>query len=454
MALRKKSTGSPKMMTPDTRIDNALVWFNGKLQPLSLVIAGEQVSALVAPADAGHHPVQRVVDARGLWLLPGGVDLHVHISDGAETFTPGTCCAAAGGITTVLDMAPFHACVTPEQLRAKAAAAEVACVVDFGLVAGIVVDASDLEHLQTLADSGAAYFKVFQPSEPPLSTETLWKAVQAAAHTGLRLGLHAEETACLLPLSDPRDPYSFPRSRPAVAETSAVAQLIEMARAAGAPVHVCHISASRTAELVAWGKAQGVDLTCETTPHFLALDEEAFAYYGARVKTTPPLRSQEDMAALWQALRDGVIDAIACDHYIESLAPQPADVELIPTAGAGIGGLETSLPMLMDAVMSGELSLKRFVEASAEIPATLAGLAHRKGRLAAGMDADFVLWDPQGSWTVRPQGDFSRVDTSPFFNWELHGKICATWLRGQPVWNENTITAPAGYGRWAISRKG
>ncbi len=440
-------------MKDSLRIDNGLVWTANSLRPLSVVIQDGRIHALPEANLASQFPVDQVISAPGYWVLPGGIDLHTHISDGAETFLPGSSCAAAGGITTVLDMAPFHACVTEKQLIEKAALAQSECVVDFGLVAGIVIDESDLAHLAELASAGAAYFKVFQPSEPPVSVETLWKAVQAAARTGLRLGLHAEESACLLPVGDSSDPLSFAHSRPAIAETSTVAQLVEMARAAGAPVHVCHVSCGRTADLVAWGKAQGVDITCEVPAQYLVLDENAFSIYGSRVKTTPPLRPCADTEQLWQALSDGVIDAIACDHYTESLTPLPLEPQYIPSSAAGIAGLEVSLPLMMDAVLNGKLSLKRFVEATAITPARLAGIS-AKGRIAVGMDADFAIWDPQISWQVSPHGDFSRLATTPFNGWMLKGRLCQTWLRGGLVWNGDQICVPAGYGRWKNSKKG
>jgi len=448
------NSGHNLEMLPSFRIDNGMVWVDNSLRPLSIVIQDDKIIALPDSDSAHKFQAQQVVDASGCWILPGGVDLHTHISDGAETFFPGSCCAAAGGITTIFDMAPFHACVTQKQLSEKSDLAHSSCVIDFGLVAGIVVDTSDLTELDEMSKAGAAYFKVFQPSEPPVSTNTLWNAVQTAARTGLRLGLHAEETAFLLPPGDPNDPLSFPHSRPAIAETSSAALLIEMARAAGAPIHICHVSSGSTVDLIAWGKAQGVDLTCEVPAHYLVLDESAFSIYGARVKTTPPLRSSTDCEKLWQALEDGVIDAIACDHYTESLIPLPIELELINSSAAGIAGLEVSLPLIMDAVLNDRLSLSRFVKATSEKPAKIAGISHKKGQIATGMDADLSFWDPQISWKVAPSGEFSRIATTPFNGWQLKGQLKQTWVRGHVVWNEDNICVPAGYGRWIKSKKG
>jgi allantoinase len=446
-----------------TRIDNGQVWSNGGLQQLSVLIEDERVAALIASDAALQIQADHVIDASGLLILPGGIDMHVHVSDGAETFASGTRCAAVGGITTVLDMAPFHGCITVEQFKEKVARAEAECVVDIGLVAGIVVSLDDLSELGELAHLGAAYFKVFMPAMPPVTARELWAAVCTAAHTGLRLGLHAEESACLQSEVNWSDPLGFPRSRPVVAESAATAQVLEMARAAGAPVHICHVSAARTADLIAIAKAHGVDVTAEVPPHFLLLDESEFARRGPRVKTTPPLRTCADVEMLWEALADGTLDALACDHFLGQLPDLSADAgragELLSydpgrmrDAPAGIGGLELSLPLVFSAgVREGRLSLKRFVEVTAERPAAIAGLAPRKGRLTAGADADLTFIDPDAEWTVASQGDFSRAQTTPYAGWRLRGRVKRTLVRGRTVWDGERITAEPGWGRHAAS---
>ena len=429
------------------RIDNARVWSGDGLQQISIVVHGEKIAALIRPEEADSFPVENVVDASGLWILPGGIDMHAHISEADETFPRGTSCAASGGITTVFDMAPFHACITAEQLQQKTVEAEANSVIDVGLIGGIVIENSDLDHMEELAEAGTAFFKVFQPAEPPVSTETIWKAVQTAARTGMRLVLHAEDPSFLLPLGDPRDPLCFPHSRPAVAETSLVAQVIDMARAAGAPIHICHISTGRTAELVAWGNSHGIDVTCETTPHYLLLDETDFAVYGARVKTTPPLRTKRDCQELWQALECGVIDAIISDHYTESSETLPMGAEFIPDAAAGIAGLELALPLIMHEVLEGRLSLQRFVEATATTPAKLASISTLKGSIMPGMDADLAFWDPNASWVIAPTAEFSRIHTTPFAGRTLNGRVTQTWVRGKQVWDGSKIQVVPGYGR-------
>jgi dihydroorotase-like cyclic amidohydrolase len=220
-----------------------------------------------------------------------------------------------------------------------------------------------------------------------------------------------------------------------------------MAHAAGAPIHICHVSAAQTADVIANAKARNIDITAEVPPHFLLLDESEFARQGARVKTTPPLRSKQDNDALWMALVEGVIDALACDHFLGRLDPVPLDVLQMESAGAGIASLELSLPLLFSTgFKTGRMSLQRFVQVTSGKPAQIGGLQHRKGDLVPGYDADLVIWDPEGEWKISSHGEFSRNDLSPYRDWEIKGRISQTFVRGQPVWNGTNIIAPDGWG--------
>ncbi|MCL4394865.1 MAG: dihydroorotase family protein [Chloroflexi bacterium] len=386
-------------------------------------------------------------------ILPGGVDMHVHIHDGAETCSQGTQAAARGGITTVVDIAPFHVCATAAGFEARRKQFEREAVVDVNLAAGIVVAHQDLAELGAIKQLGASYFKVFMPSQPPVDTALVWSAVQAAARTGLRMALHAEEMGCVSADVNWEHPLGFAHSRPVVCETAATALALEMARAAGAPVHICHVSAGRTAELVDHYRAGGTDVTAETTPHYLLLDESEFVTTGARVKTTPPLRTRADGQMLWQALREGVIDALACDHYLGELVPRGAAYPSLREKEPGIAGLELSLPLVYSAgVRERQLTLERFVQVAATRPAEILGLGDRKGRIAVGLDADLVLWDPAAAWNVADPGGSSRIYTTPYVGRALQGRIRQTLVRGRVVYDGESVIAGSGWGRFVHAR--
>ncbi len=436
-----------------TMIKNGNVWVDGALRQLTVMIDDTGKIADLSPDTLEkRRTLQKVINAKDCIVLPGGIDAHAHIEDGAESFFPGSCAAAAGGITTVVDMPPFHVCATPSGLRDRMKLASQECVIDFCTHGGIVVELEDLIQMHGVAKEGAAGFKVFMPANPPVSRKVLWTAVQTAARTGLRMVIHAEESACLKTDVDWSDPLGFANARPPVAETAATAFVLEMARAAGAPVHICHVSSGRTADLIDQYRSWGVDVTAETTPHFLIFKKEDFSEYGSRLKTTPPLRDAADTKILWQALADGVIDIVVSDHYLGEL-PTPEEEASFEEKGAGIAGLEVSLPLLYHAgVHGGKISMERFVQVIAERPAEIFGFDGRKGKIQKGKDADLVIFDPSDEWTVSSIGDFSRSSTLPYAGWHLKGKINKTLVRGVEVWNGESILANKGSGTF-IPRK-
>lgn len=436
-----------------TRITKGRIWLEGRLQEMDILIdASGKIKKILPPHEVNNQPAKNIIDAQNNLVLPGSIDAHAHIQDGAETFYPGSCAAAAGGVTTVVDMPPFHVCSTAPGLLSRMKTASEECVTDFSSHGGIVVQMDDLTHMHEVTKAGAAGFKLFMPAAPPVTREVMWQAVQTAAKTGLRLVVHAEESACFETEVDWSDPMGFANARPPVAESSAAAFLLDMADAAGAPIHICHVSSGRTAELIARYRAKGTDVTAETTPHFLIFHKEDFNELGACLKTTPPLRDVEDNEILWQALSDGVIDMVISDHFLGEL-PQANKNISFEEKGAGIAGLEISMPLLYHhGVHEGRLSLKRFVEVTAERPAEVFGFGWCKGTIKPGMDADLVILDPNGKTNVSVCGNFSRALTLPYNGWQLTGKVKHTFVRGIEVWNGDTILAEKGTGRF-IARK-
>jgi allantoinase len=434
-------------------VKHGQVWVDGEFRQVDLLIDAQgRIASIENSIATPDREYERVYDAANCLVLPGGIDAHAHIQDGAETFYQGSCAAAVGGITTVIDMPPFHVCSTPVGLKARMTLADEACVVDFSTHGGIVVEPADLIEMDGVASAGAAGFKVFMPAQPPVSREVLWGAVQTAARTGLRLVIHAEEPACLLTEVNWADPLGFANARPPVAETAATAFVLEMAQAAGAPVHICHVSAGRTAELINHYRSRGVDVTAETTPHFLLFHTADFHRLGARLKTTPPLREVCDTEMLWQALAEGVIDMVVSDHYLGELPNKDAEVSF-EDKGAGIAGLEVSLPLLYHTgVVEKRLTVERFIQVIAENPARIFGFDGRKGKIAPGFDADLVILNPEEEWIVKSVGDFSRAAGLPYEGWRFQGKINSTLVRGMEVWNGESIQVEKGTGKF-IARK-
>lgn len=430
-----------------TLVRNGQVWTENELRNVDLLISSlGKIEAIQDSGDAPQDFRGEIIDADGLLILPGAIDIHAHIQDGAETFYGGTCAAARGGVTTVIDMPPFQTVINHKTLMKRKAWGEQECVTDFGLTGGIVIDFSDLDHLDELVAAGVAQFKIFMLMNPPV--KLLWEAVKKAAETGLRLTVHMEEPVCLEEVNWD-DPLGFVKANPPAAENVAVAQLLEMARAAGAPIHVCHVSSGRTAELIDSHKAWGTSVTAETAPQYLLLNEEAYLEQGDRVIATPVLRKREDSEMLWQALQDGIIDCVITDHFLGALPnpgkPRPA----LKDAEPGIAGLETAYPLMLDAVLYGErLGLSRLVEIMATRPAQLMKIDDRKGRIAVGMDADLVFIDPDTSWKIADLGENSRISTLPYEGWVLHTYNRRTMVRGKTVWDGEKILAEQGWGRY------
>jgi allantoinase len=327
-----------------------------------------------------------------------------------------------------------------------------ACVIDFCSHGGIVVEEADLAEMDGVAREGAAGFKVFMPSDPPVTPQVLWKAVNTAARTGLRMVVHAEESACLEENVDWTNPLGFARSRPAVAENAATALILEMASAAGAPIHICHVSSGRTADIIDHYRASGTDVTAETTPHFLIFNMKDFNTIGARLKTTPPLRNSIDNDILWQALAFGVIDMVVSDHFLGRI-PEIDHEESFEEKGAGIAGLEISIPLLYHVgVQKGRIDMARFVQVTAERPAEVFGFDWCKGYIRVGLDADLIIFDPEKEWSVESTVDFSRALSLPYKDWQLKGKVIKTFVRGNEIWNDLRIVANKGTGKF-VTRK-
>jgi allantoinase len=409
----------------------------------------------VGPGLAG--PAREEVDARGLLVLPGVVDAHVHLNDPGradwEGFATGTAALAAGGTTCAVDM-PLNAVpptIDGAAFDAKAAAAQGAAHVDVALWGGLVP--GDPDRLDELAARGVVGFKAFMsasgvPEFEAADDLTLLEGMARAARLGLPIAVHAESEELTSRLArralaegrvGVRD---YLASRPIVAELEAIGRAIAFAAETGCALHVVHVSSARGVALVAQARANGADVTCETCPHYLVLDDEDAERLGAVAKCAPPLRSAAEREALWTALRAGDVDLVATDHSPAPAALKQGD-DFFAVWG-GIAGAQTLLALLYDeGVGRRGLSPATLAELLAAAPARRFGLPG-KGALDVGADADVALVDPSATWTVSRDDLLDRHRLSPFVGRALRGRVVRTILRGRTVARDGRIVGPPG----------
>ena len=403
---------------------------------------------------------EAVLDARMAVVMPGLVDTHVHVNEPGRTdwegFEHATRAAAAGGVTTLVDM-PLNsvpATTTTRALDAKRHSAEGKCHVDVAFWGGIVP--GNREDLAPLAKAGVLGFKCFlSPSgvdEFEHVTEgDLRQALPVLAVLRLPLLVHAEVPALLLqPVGDPCSYETWLRSRPSTAEVAAIELLGRLAREYGAHLHVVHLATKDAVPVIRQLRRDGVQLTVETCPHYLTFAAEEIQHGATALKCAPPIRTASNREALWQGLRAGDIDLIASDH-----SPAPAALKSIEAgdfiaAWGGIASLQLGLSAIWTQASARGLSLDDVVRWMSAAPAQLAGL-RSKGRIAAGADADLVFFDPDESWIVDPAALHHRHPVTPYAGKRLRGSVQRTIVRGETVFNDGRV-ASAFHGRMIASR--
>jgi allantoinase len=371
------------------------------------------------------------MNARGLHLMPGAVDAHVHFNEPGRTewegWATGTRALAAGGATACVEM-PLNAhppTIDGAAFDAKVAAARPAAVVDFALWGGLVP--GDLDRLDELADRGVVGFKAFMCDSgiddfPAVDDAALGAGMARAAALGLPVAVHAERPDRLRPMRG-TDWRAWTASRPREAETEAISRALGLAEETGCSLHVVHVSTGAGVSLVAEARARGVDATCETCPHYLVLTEDDMERLGTAVKCAPPLRPAGERTALWEHLRAGRIAFVASDH---SPCPPVMKAGDFATAWGGIAGAQTTLALLL-----GRVPLAALTHLASAAPAERFALP--KGRLEPGAHADLVLVDLNAEHSLAPGDLQDRHGANPFAGRPLRGRVVRTLLRGQTV---------------------
>ncbi|MFK0124765.1 allantoinase AllB [Streptomyces sp. JHA19] len=419
-------------------------------RPASVAVAAGKITA-VLPYDAGVPSGARLEDLGDDVLLPGLVDTHVHVNDPGRTewegFWTATRAAAAGGITTLVDM-PLNSLpptTTVDHLRVKRKTAADKAHVDVGFWGGALP--GNTGDLRPLHEAGVFGFKAFlSPSGvdefPHLEQGQLARSLAEIASFGGLLIVHAEDPHHLDAAPQRGGPRyaDFLASRPRDAEDTAIARLIDQARRLDARVHVLHLSSADALPLIAEARRDGVRITVETCPHYLTLTAEEVPDGASEFKCCPPIREAANQDLLWQALADGTVDCVVTDH-----SPSTADLKTddFATAWGGISGLQLSLAAVWTEARRRGHGLEDVVRWMSTRTAELVGLG-QKGAIEAGRDADFAVLAPDAAFTVDPAALQHRNRVTAYAGRTLHGVVRSTWLRGERIYSDGEFTGPKG----------
>lgn len=425
------------------------VLLDGEFAPAEVGVRGGIV-ARIAPVGTGLEGARSVRLADDEVLIPGLVDTHVHVNEPGRTewegFATATRAAAAGGVTTIIDM-PLNSIpptTSVTALAVKRAAAEGRVFVDVGFWGGLVPDNG--ADLLPLVAEGVFGFKCFLVDSgvdefPPVTVEAMERAMRVLAEARSLLIVHAEDADVIerAPSAHTRDYADFLASRPRAAEHAAISAVIEASRRTGARAHILHLSSADALASIAWAKHDGVRISAETCPHYLVLAAEDVAPGATAYKCCPPIREASNRDELWRGLAAGVIDFVVSDH-----SPAPAELKLagdgdFAEAWGGIASLQLGLPIVWTEARHRGIRLERVVEWMSAAPARRVGLAS-KGAIAEGRDADLAVVAPDEAFTVDAAALEHRHPITPYDGRELVGVVRATYLAGEPV----DRTAPRG----------
>jgi len=444
------------MITADLVIRSGLVVSPDSVIEASVAIKDGRIVAV--GDDAIMPPAAETLDARGLHVLPGAIDDHVHFRDpgypNKEDFASGTAAAAFGGVTTVFDMPnTIPPTGTPDILADKLKMAAGKAHVDFGLYALLGEDT--IEHVPELAKSaigfklymGNTFGKIASPS-----TGAMLEAFEVVAATGKRVSLHAETNSIMerretrMRQAGRTDPLAHIASRPAVVAVEAVSRAAILAEWTGARIHILHISSAEELRPLREAKARGVDITGETCPHYVLLSTDDYARFAGVIRVNPPVREARNQQALWDAIADGTIDVIATDHAPHS--PEEKTRNDIWTVDCGFPGVETQMPLMLTEVNAGRFSISDYVRWSAANVAKLWGLYPRKGVIQPGADADIAVVDLAREWTIDDAKLQSLSRITPFHGRRVKGLPLHTLVRGRFVMKDRQlVSGTRGWGR-------
>ena len=450
-----------------TLIRNGTIVTAQKTDSGDILIDGETIQDIgpAIPLDSA----DRVIEARGMYVLPGGIDVHTHLdmpfggTTSADDFETGTRAAAFGGTTTLIDFA-----IQPKATRMRDALdtwwkkADDRATIDYGLHM-IVTDLGEagLEDMDSMVDEGVASFKLFMayPGVLMVDDATIFKALGQTAKNGALICMHAENGGVIDVIvqralaEGKRAPIYHALTRPARAEAEAVHRAIAMAEISGAPVYIVHLSSEDALNEVREARDRGVPAFAETCPQYLLLSVEELArpnFEGAKYVFTPPLREKHHLDKLWEGLKHDHLQVVSTDHCPFCFKDQKTlgidDFTKIPNGGPGV---ENRLQLIYHhGVNQNRISLQRFVELVSTTPAKLFGLYPRKGEIAVGSDADLVIWDPEAEHVISAATHHMRVDYSMFEGFRVKGNARVVLSRGEVLVEDAVFHGRPGRGRY------
>ncbi|RQG88049.1 hypothetical protein EA462_14460 [Natrarchaeobius halalkaliphilus] len=429
------------MSDVDTQFSGGRVYHAGELMDLTVGVTDGTVTHLARPGTALNATEQIELD--GEWILPGFVDGHIHLrepgyveKEGIET---GTAAAAAGGVTTIVEMPNTTPPVLDvDRLEEKAARFARDSHVDHAFFGAITEENVGTGNIEALAEAGITAFKTFMATSfgPLLMDDkgVLYRAFEEVSDTGLPLYIHAEDEEYLDEFTtrckDQDGMDAFFDSRPPIAETTAVSDVLDMVEATGAETVIAHVTTAEALSRIRDGRADGLPVHAEVTPYHLTFDRSDVAAIGTAAIGTPPARDSQNFEGLWTHLRNGDVQLLGSDHAPHRLEERDQPPLEVPP---GMPQLETAVPAMLEAIDRGRLSVEKLVELYAESPARLHGLYPRKGTIRPGADADLVVVDPDREWEVDATRFESAADYSPFDGMTLTGMATAVYQRGTMI---------------------
>lgn len=405
---------------------------------------------------------EKILDAKGMVLLPGLVDGHVHFSEPGrehwEGYETGCKAAAAGGITTVLEM-PLNSnppTTTVANLKMKREVIREKCVVDYAQWGGLVNN--NLTDLRGLNEEGVVGFKAFLSSSGTefarINDDLLFEGLKLASEMGSVIGLHAENEWLTHWLADSLkrqgriDRAAWPESRPVETELEAINRAGFWAKQVGGSLHLVHVTIGDGIRAANEYRQQGTKITVETCPHYLFFDSESFERIGPAAKCAPPIRSREVVEDLWVQVINGQVDTIGSDHSPCLWEEKVIGNDDIWQAWGGISGIQSTLPVLFtEGVHKRGLSIQQIAQMTAINPAKIFGLYPQKGAIQPGADADFVLVDPNEEWIMDVDNLLTRNRHSAYLGCLFKGRVQQTYVRGKLVYDHGEIVTDPGWGR-------